>query len=63
MLSLEDETSDAALEIDEFDISKENGVDFIIECLNRLLKKDSTVTKYHHDIQKTFKYVNTNLIK
>ena len=63
VLSLEDKTLGAVLEIDELDISKENGVDFIIECLNRLLKKDSTVTKYYHDIQKTFKYVNTNLIK
>ena len=41
MLSLEDEALDAVLEIDESDISKENGVDFIIERLNRLFKKDS----------------------
>ena len=46
MLSLEDEALDAVLEIDESDISKENGVDFIIQRLNRLLKKDSTVIKY-----------------
>ena len=46
MLSLEDEALDAVLEIDESDISKENGVDFIIDRLNRLFKKDSTVTKY-----------------
>ena len=39
MLSLEDEALDAVLEIDESDISKENGVDFIIEHLNRLFKK------------------------
>ena len=45
MLSLEDEALDVVLEIDESDISKENGVDFIIR-LNRLLKKDSTVIKY-----------------
>ena len=46
MLSLEVEALDAVLEIDESDISKENGVDFIIERLNRLFKKDSTVIKY-----------------
>ena len=46
MLSLEDEALNAVLEIDESDISKENGVDFIIERLNRLFKKDSTVIKY-----------------
>ena len=46
MLSLEDEALDVVLEIDESDISKENGVDFIIQRLNRLLKKDSTVIKY-----------------
>ena len=46
VLSLEDEALDAVLEIDESDISKENGIDFIIECLNRLFKKDSTVIKY-----------------
>ena len=46
VLSLEDEALDAVLEIDESDISKENGVDFMIKRLNRLFKKDSTVTKY-----------------
>ena len=46
MLSLEVEALNAVLEIDESDISKENGVDFIIERLNRLFKKDSTVIKY-----------------
>ena len=46
MLSLEDEALDAVLEIDESDISKENGVDFIIEHLYRLFKKDPTVIKY-----------------
>ena len=44
--SLEDEALDAVLEIDESDITKENGADFIIELLNRLFKKDSTVTTY-----------------
>ena len=46
MLSLEDKVLDAVLEMDESDIIKENGVDFIIEYLNRLFKKDSTVIKY-----------------
>ena len=67
MLSLEDEALDAVLEIDESDISKENGVDFIIERLNRLFKKDSTVIKYQTLEAfmrfKTFKYVNTSLLK
>ena len=42
MLSLEYEVLDAVLEINESDFSKENGVDFITEHLNRLFKKDST---------------------
>ena len=46
VLSIEDEALDAAIEIDESDISKENGVDFITDHLNRLFKKVSTVTKY-----------------
>ena len=46
VLSLEDEALDAVLEIDESDISKENGVDGVIDRLSRLFKKDSTVTKY-----------------
>ena len=46
VLSLEGEALDAVFEIDESDISKENGVDFIIERLSRLFKKDSTATKY-----------------
>ena len=46
MLSLEDEALDAVLEIDDEDITKENGVDAIIERLNKLFKKDSTITKY-----------------
>ena len=67
MLSLEDKVLDAVLEMDESDIIKENGVDFIIEYLNRLFKKDSTVIKYQTLEAfmrfKTFKYVNTSLLK
>ena len=46
VLSLEDEALDAVLETDDEDIAKENGVDAIIERLSKLLKKDSTITKY-----------------
>ena len=46
VLSLEDEALDAVLEINDEDIAKENGVDAIIEHLNRLFKKDYTITKY-----------------
>ena len=46
VLSLEDESLDAVLEIDDKDIAKENGMDAIIERLNRSFKKDSTITKY-----------------
>ena len=46
VLSLEDEALDAVLEIDEAEIAGENGVDAIINRLNCLLKKDSTITKY-----------------
>ena len=42
----EDEALDAALEIDEAEIAGENGVDTIITRLNRLFKKESTITKY-----------------
>ena len=46
MLSLEDEALDAALQIDDEDITKEKSADAIVECLNRLFRKDSTITKY-----------------
>ena len=46
VLSLEDKVLDALVEIDDEDIAKENGVDTILERLNRLFKKDSTITKY-----------------
>ena len=46
MLPLEDEASDAVLEIDDAEIAKDDGVDAIINRLNRLFKKDSTITKY-----------------
>ena len=42
VLSLEDEALDDVQEIDDEDIAKENGVDAIIERLNRLFKKDSS---------------------
>ena len=44
--SLKYEALDVVLEIDESDNRKENGVDFIIERLNSLFRKDSTITKY-----------------
>ena len=46
ILSLEGEGQEAVLEIPENDISSENDVNVIINRLNRLCKKDSTVTKY-----------------
>ena len=46
VLPLEDEASDAVLEIDDAEIPKDDGVDAIINRLNRLFKKDSTITKY-----------------
>ena len=45
-LSLADEALDAVLDTDDEDIAKENGVDAIIEPLNRLFKEDSAITKY-----------------
>ena len=64
--SLEDKALDAILEIHESDISKENGVVFLIHSLNSLPKKDSTVTKYKaleaFKTFKTFKHVNTSLL-
>ena len=46
MLSLENKALDVVLKIDDEYVAKENGVDAIIECLNRLFKKDSAITKY-----------------
>ena len=46
ILSLEGEGQEAVLEIPENDISSENDVNVIINRLNRLCKKYSTVTKY-----------------
>ena len=46
VLSLEDQSLDAVLEIDNEDIAKETDVDAKIESLNRLSKKDSKITKY-----------------
>ena len=45
MLPLEDEASDAVLEIDDAEIAKDDSVDAIINRLNRLFKNDSTITK------------------
>ena len=45
VLSLEGEAEEAVLEIPENYIASEHGVDAIINRLNRLYKKDSTVTK------------------
>ena len=39
-------TLDTLLEIDNAEIAKDDGVDAIIHRLNRLFKKDSTITKY-----------------
>ena len=46
VLSLEGEAQEAVLEIPKNDNASENGVDVIINRLNSLYKKDSTVTKY-----------------
>ena len=46
MLSLEDEALDAVLEIDDAEIVKDDGVYAIINGLNKLFKKDSTITKH-----------------
>ena len=46
VLSIEDEALDAVLEIDDAEITGENAVVAIINILNHLFKKDSTITKY-----------------
>ena len=46
MLSIDDEALDTALKTNNEDTAKENGVDAIIEGLNRLFKRDSKFTKY-----------------
>lgn len=47
VLSLQGEAQDAILELDTSEISGENGVDKIIERLNRLYKKDELTEKYN----------------
>ena len=46
VLSLEGEAQDAVLELENDDIIKDNGIDIIIERLDRLFKKDTTIQKY-----------------
>ena len=46
VLSLEGEAQDAALELPEDEVAQESGVDAILRRLDRLFKKDSTITKY-----------------
>ena len=46
VLSIADKALDAVLEIDKVDITEENGADAIITRLNRLFKKDFTITKH-----------------
>ena len=46
MLSLENEALDVVLAIDDAEIAKDDGVDTTINRLNKLLKKDSMITKY-----------------
>ena len=46
ILSLEGDAQDAALEIDEKEIAKDDGTDTILKGLDHLYLKDSTVTKY-----------------
>ena len=44
MLSLEDVALDAVLEINDAEIAKDDDLDAIISRLNKLFKKDSTIT-------------------
>ena len=46
ILSLEGEAQDTALEINEKEITKDDGIYTIIKRLDRLYLKDSAVTKY-----------------
>ena len=64
MLSLENEALDVVLELDDEDIGKDNGVDVIIDRLNKLFKKDSTITKYQIlEAFETFKRPSTMSIQ
>ena len=44
VLSFEDEALDAVLEINDVEIAKDDDLDAIINRLNKLFKKDSTIT-------------------
>ena len=47
ILSLEGEAQNAVLELNTNDITDKDGVNKIIECLNRLYKKDELTEKYN----------------
>ena len=47
VLSLEGETQDAIRELNTNDITDKDGVSKVIECLNRLYKKDELTEKYN----------------
>ena len=56
ILSPKAEAQDAALEIDEKEITKDDGIDTIIKGLDHLYLKDPTVTKYEAlEIFETFR--------
>ena len=46
VLPLKVETLDAVLETDDTEITKDDDVDAIINCLNKLFKNESITTKY-----------------
>ena len=46
VLSLEEKVHDSTLDVSENEIAKESGGDSILRRLDRLFKKDSTITKY-----------------
>ena len=59
VLSLENEALDAVLELEEEQISSENGVDVIINRLDRIYKKDETLENYRAlEAFETFKRPN-----
>ena len=53
-MSLEDEALDAVLESNGAEIAKDDGVDAIINRLNKLFKKDSTSTTIKYQTLEAF---------
>ena len=63
LLSLDNEAQQAALRVDQTTLASENGVDKVIEELNKVYAKDKTLLKYKalEDLENYKRSANTNI--